>query len=271
MKKIRNLLLVAILSFVVFTANTFAKEKVKIYIFEAGGCPYCEEEIKYLKGLKSYGEKFEIVQKELYVDHVDWEEGKDYELGVKVAEAFQNKGYTQASYQGTPFVVISNIYAAASYNDQLESVINEAYEAGDKDIAGCFEDDKDGCADKIKESEEEPTTDDSTTDPTQTLDNKKESSDNNSVTAAIVLILIVGACAAVIVVIRGKNRMNEEEIKEEPVKKAEEKPEPKKTTTVKKATTTKATTAKKTTATKKTTAKKATTKKATTAKKTTKK
>ena len=197
MKKVKSLLLVAVLSFVLFTSNVFAKDKVKVYIFEAGGCPYCEAEVEYLKGLDSYNDKFEIVMKELYVDHVDWEQGKDYELGVKVAEAFQSKGYDQASYQGTPFVVISNIYAAASYSESLESVINEAYEAGDEDIVGCFEDGKD-CTDKIKKGTGTVTT-------TANKDGKKEK-DTNSVTAVVVLVLIVGVGAALIVMARGKNK-----------------------------------------------------------------
>lgn len=244
MKNIKSLLLVAVLSFVMFTSNVFAKDKVKVYIFEAGGCPYCEAEVEYLKGLDSYNEKFEIVMKELYVDHVDWEQGKDYELGVKVANAFLEKGFDQASYQGTPFVVISNIYAAASYSESLESVINKAYEDGDKDIVGCFEDGKD-CSDKIEKNNSNIVTTDSKE------DSKKEK-DSNSITAVVVLVLIIGVGAALIVFARGKNKNVEEEIPTkvdtkfetpvEEVKKAETKPATKKTTTAKKTTTTKKTT-----------------------------
>lgn len=118
---------------------------VKVYIFEAGGCPYCEAEIEYLEGLDSYNKKFTIVTKELYVDHVDWEQGADYQLGVKVANAFKNASFCDASYTGTPFVVISNLYAATGYNTDLESIINEAYEAGDKDIVSCLENGNTDC------------------------------------------------------------------------------------------------------------------------------
>ena len=104
------------------------KEPVKVYIFEAGGCPYCEAEIEYLKGLSSYNKKFVIVQKEAYVDHVDWAQGKDFELAQKVADAFKAAGFQDATYQATPFVVISDLYAAAAYSTELESVIEEAYE-----------------------------------------------------------------------------------------------------------------------------------------------
>ena len=148
-KKIIFAVILLLVMLVVPSVAAKSKEKVKVYIFEAGGCPYCEAEVEYLKGLKGYDKKFEIVQKELYVDHVDWAQGKDYALGKEVAEAFYEADFKDASYQGTPFVVISNLYAAAAYSDNLESIINEAYEKGDKDIVKCFEDGEDNCARKI--------------------------------------------------------------------------------------------------------------------------
>ena len=135
MKKVL-LLIVTLLTSLLVVNRVNAEELVKVYVFEAGGCPFCEKEIDYLKGLDSYNKKFEIVQKELYVDHVDWEQGEDYELGVKVAQYFQNKGFKDAKYTGTPFVVISDLYAAATYSTQLESYIEKAYAEGDKDIVG---------------------------------------------------------------------------------------------------------------------------------------
>ena len=81
-KKIIFYILIVISMFLITKVD--AKEKVKVYIFEAGGCPYCEAEIEYLEKLHSYNEKFEIIRKETYIDHIEWEEGKDYQLGVKV-------------------------------------------------------------------------------------------------------------------------------------------------------------------------------------------
>lgn len=118
------------------SAKEKAKAKVKVYVFEAGGCPYCEAQLEYLKGLDSYNKKFTIVRKELYVDHVAWEIGRDFQLGKAVAEKFQKDGFEDASYEGTPFVVISNLYASASYSTNLESYINKAYKDGDKDVVG---------------------------------------------------------------------------------------------------------------------------------------
>ena len=83
--KNRILLLFTLVLFLPTLVN--AKGKVKVYLFEAGGCPYCVKEEEYLKGLDGYDKTFTIVKKELYVDHVDWAEGKDYTLGKKVAKA----------------------------------------------------------------------------------------------------------------------------------------------------------------------------------------
>lgn len=140
MKRFLKVLLVFILA-ISFTACGKAekeKTKVKVYLFEAGGCPYCEEEVNYLESLNGFGTKFEIVRKELYVDHIEWQPGKDYDLGAKVATAFNEKGYTDATYQATPFVIISDTYAASGLNYELEKEINKAYEEGDNDIVGCY-------------------------------------------------------------------------------------------------------------------------------------
>lgn len=141
MKKLLLLTVTLLTSFALIN-NVKAEELVKVYMFEAGGCPFCEKEMEYLEGLDSYNKKFEVIRKELYVDHVDWARGKDYDLGVKVANYFQSKGFTNAKYTGTPFVVISDVYAAATYSTQLESYIDKAYQEGDKDIVGKIERDE---------------------------------------------------------------------------------------------------------------------------------
>lgn len=117
----------------------FAEEnaKVKVYIFEAGECPYCEMELEYLEKLPTYNKKFEIVRKELYVDHENWEHGKDYDLAVKLVKAFRKAGFDAADYEGTPFVIISDIYASTGYSEDLSAFIDEAYEEGDSDIVSC--------------------------------------------------------------------------------------------------------------------------------------
>lgn len=154
-KKILMVLLVAVMAFTMTRVNaeeettttgaTTGTNKVKVYVFEAGGCPYCEAELEYLQSLSSYNETFEVIVKELYIDHNTWEPGADYELGYKVATAFYNAGFKDASYQATPFVVISDLYAAAAYSTSLESIINQAYEEGDKDVVGCFANGGENC------------------------------------------------------------------------------------------------------------------------------
>ena len=146
MKKLKISIFIIFLFMTISFVDVSAKEKVKVYIFEAGGCSYCKLEEDYLKGLDSYNKKFEIVNKELYIDHIDWQKGKDYELGVKVAN-----GFSDASYQWTPFVVIGDLYAASSYSTTLEDVINEAYENDSKDIVNCYEKDNTNCLDHLKE------------------------------------------------------------------------------------------------------------------------
>ena len=54
MKNIKKILIVLVAALVVFPFITKVNaaepgEKVKVYVFEAGGCPYCEKELEYLK------------------------------------------------------------------------------------------------------------------------------------------------------------------------------------------------------------------------------
>lgn len=155
MKKIKYLLIVVfliILGIIIFNGKS-VDDRVKVYVFEAGGCPYCEKEIAYLQSLDSYERDFVIVRKELYIDHIDWEEGKDYELGKTVAEEFIERGFEDASYEGTPFVVISNLYAETSYNTDLEAIIKEAYKEGDTDTVGCIANSGNNCFDAKEKKE----------------------------------------------------------------------------------------------------------------------
>ena len=177
MKKIISLLIAMLL----LPVSVFAKEPVKVYIFEAGGCPACEAQMEYLKGLDSYNEKFVIVEKEAYIDHVDWAQGKDYKLAKTVADAFLAKGFSDATYQATPFVVVSDVYAKAGYNASLENVINEVYESGeDADIVACYEEGRTDCLDHIA------------TDGTNTKKTKKESTNSDIILIVICCTLALG-------------------------------------------------------------------------------
>jgi thiol-disulfide isomerase/thioredoxin len=202
MKKILKSLLLfmlILLPVVVQAKNNSSKQLVKVYVFEAGGCPYCELEMEYLEGLDSYNKKFEIVTKELYVDHIDWEQGADYNLGVKVATAFYNAGFTKASYQATPFVVISNLYAAAAYSTDLERFIDTAYENQSIDVVSCIDSGKTDCLSDIDQSEIDSASID--TDTTETTETNETTNDTNSTVMIIVVLIIVLGGVALIYVI----------------------------------------------------------------------
>ena len=122
------------------------KTKVKVYVFGAEGCPFCDSQIDYLSHLDGLDKKFEIVKKELYIDHIDWIPGADYNLAHKVEDLYKDNNYQynekgenqNVDITGTPYVVISNIYAGTGYNKNLESVINIAYNRGHVDVVDCL-------------------------------------------------------------------------------------------------------------------------------------
>lgn len=238
-KKIFAIVFALLLMIPVFSLNAKEKEKVKVYVFESGGCPYCESELDYLKGLDSYNKKFVIERRELYIDHVDWAPGRDYELGKAVAEKFQEDGFEDAAYNGTPFVVISNVYAAATYSTDLESYINKAYKEGDKDVV-------DQIAKKLK-VDNVNRDDIGAGEVNGNTDTTSGGEKPNGLIVAGALVLLVGAMVFIIKT-GNKNDEEDEEVKDE----IEDEVEAKKEKPVVKKTQTKKPTAKKTT-TKKTT------------------
>jgi hypothetical protein len=121
-----------------------------------------------------------LVKKELFIDHVNWEKGKDYDLGVSVAKEFKAAGFEDASADGTPFVVISDLYAVAGYSTDLEKTIDEAYEAGDKDIVTCISKGNKDCLKHLKED-------------------TKDSSSSSEVSGESLLVIIT--CAVVLLIV----------------------------------------------------------------------
>ena len=116
------------------------------------------------------------MKKELYVDHVAWEKGKDYNLGVNVVKAFNDAGFS-AGVDSTPLVIVSDIYANNGYNSSLESVILDAYEKGDKDIVACVEEGREDCFPKV----------------------------DNTAIVVIILVVLVGGIAGLVVLANKKN------------------------------------------------------------------
>ena len=194
MKKIL-LGIIALLLVIPMSVNANAEQaKVKVYMFYAGGCPACEAAEEYLQGLEGYNKTFELVKKEAYIDHIEWKQGKDFDLSQKASDLFESLGYGEYETRGyhlnqsTPFIVISGTYAAAGYNTDLEKIINQVAEAGDKDVIGCLADGKKDCDKLVTKIEKEKTDE-------KTDDNKTTSSTKNDNTVAAVAI-----CSAVIVV-----------------------------------------------------------------------
>ena len=125
-------------------------QMVKVYVFHAPDCSVCIQEFQYLEGLESYNKKFTIEKKELFASIHEGTLGSDYNLGVKVAAVFNKAGFRSVSTNATPLIIISDVYAENAYNDQLESIINQVYEEGDKDVVGCIAAGKENCIEEKK-------------------------------------------------------------------------------------------------------------------------
>ena len=147
MKKVIFGFIATILCVLPFTVN--AAEKVKVYIFSKDGCTYCEKQNDYLKGLEGYNKTFEVVDIQIYDSN--WKQTSNYELANKVVQGFNKTGISEdtLNLQGTPTVIISDVYAKTAYNANLESIINEVVKNGDKDIVGCYKDGKTDCLDHL--------------------------------------------------------------------------------------------------------------------------
>ena len=194
-KKLLLVLLLTVLLLPISVSANIEQPKVKVYMFYAGGCPACESLEEYLKGLEGYNKTFELVKKEAYIDHIEWKNGKDFDLSQKASDMFEAKGYGEYEERGyhlnqsTPFVVISGTYAAVGYNPGLESVINEIAKAADKDVIGCIEAGKKDCDKLITEIEKPKTTTD-----TEKEETTKTTTDNNMMAVTII-------CSAVMVAV----------------------------------------------------------------------
>lgn len=116
------------------TKEEVSSNKVKVYVFVKDGCGFCEAQEQYLDELSKTNDKFQTVILRAYDSN--WQPVEYYNLANEVSDYFVDKGFTNAKFSGTPLVVISDIYAAASYSNELEDIINEAYEKGDVDMVG---------------------------------------------------------------------------------------------------------------------------------------
>ena len=127
MKKLKVLLVLALVLFIPFMVNVQAdetkeKDKINVYLFRGEGCPHCAEAEEWFDTLKDDEEysKYYIL-----VDYEVWYDEDNAKLMDKVAE----KLGTEAN--GVPFLVIGDKYYsgfAESMVDQIKTSIKEAYE-----------------------------------------------------------------------------------------------------------------------------------------------
>jgi thiol-disulfide isomerase/thioredoxin len=96
MKKLLLGIFIAILlSIAILPINTYAKEKINLYLFYGEGCPHCEAEIEMFKDLEK---NYDI---NIYKYEV-WYNDDNMQLLKDVLKKFNKK------YEGVPFTVIGN-------------------------------------------------------------------------------------------------------------------------------------------------------------------
>lgn len=131
MKKLKFLLVAALVLFIPFVAKADTKEKINVYIFRGEGCPHCEEAITWFNDTlskdKEYSEYYNLVQYEVWYDE------DNNELMSKVATELG----TQAN--GVPFIVVGEKYysgfSSTESPSKLKEAIKEAYNnKGYKDV-----------------------------------------------------------------------------------------------------------------------------------------
>ena len=127
MKKIKYLLVAAILLLFPFVAS--AKEKINVYIFRGEGCPHCEEALEFFDTLEADEEYSKLYELKTYEVWYDEENSK---LMQDVADALGEE------VGGVPFIVIgTKTFAgyASSMDNQIKTAIKTAYESDDyKDV-----------------------------------------------------------------------------------------------------------------------------------------
>ena len=131
MRKIRLLLVAALVLFLPFMVNVKAetKEKINVYLFRGDGCPHCAEAEEFFDEL-SKDEEY----KEYYtlVDYEVWYDEENSKFMEKVGNALNT------SVTGVPLIVIGDKYYngySSAMADQIKETIKEQYNKEDyKDV-----------------------------------------------------------------------------------------------------------------------------------------
>ena len=131
MKKLKTLLVLALVLFIPFMVNVKAEEKteekskINVYLFRGEGCPHCAEAEEWFDSLK---DDEEFSKYYTLVDYEVWYDEKNSDLMNKVAEKLDTTA------DGVPFIVVGKKYFsgfAESMEEELKSTIKEAYESED--------------------------------------------------------------------------------------------------------------------------------------------
>lgn len=117
-------LILFLISFL-FISNVNALEKTNLYIFYGNTCPYCKEEIKYLKKIeKKYSNiKFNYLEV--------WDNDNNAKLLEKVREFYDIKA------DGVPITIIGNYYFTG-YINYINPVLNRTLDKCNKKACDNF-------------------------------------------------------------------------------------------------------------------------------------
>lgn len=134
MKKLLSWLFIVIaLSIAILPVNTYAKEKINLYLFYGEGCPHCEAEIEMLKDLEK---EYDI---NIYKYEV-WYNDDNMQLLKDVLKKFNKK------YEGVPFTVIGNKtyvgYSDAYTKDEIVGALDYYKENDYQDVVKSILDNK---------------------------------------------------------------------------------------------------------------------------------
>ena len=131
MKKIKYLLVLALVLFIPFIVNVKADEEktedkkaVTVYIFRGEGCPHCEEALEFFDSLsqdEEYKDMYKLVKYEV------WYDKDNSELMEKVSKELN------ANASGVPFIVIGKKYFngySEAMSSEIKETIKDQYESG---------------------------------------------------------------------------------------------------------------------------------------------
>ena len=119
--------LIFFLAAVVGVKNTYASDKINIYLFWGEGCPHCQKEKQFLQDLVKNNDDLVLYDYEVY---------KSYDGRSKLQEAEEK---LNVSVGGVPFLVIGNKHISGflspeTTGQEIIKIIDEYRESGCYDV-----------------------------------------------------------------------------------------------------------------------------------------